>query len=89
MISAYFFLYGAGANGKSKFLEAILSIMADYGMQSIPEFLTVRNSEHHPTERADLFGKRFVATVELEGSVPKLLITKSADQIHLGSRIIQ
>jgi P4 family phage/plasmid primase-like protien len=61
-----FFLYGAGANGKSKFLEAILTITADYGMQSIPEFLTVRNSEHHPTERADLFGKRFVATVEIE-----------------------
>jgi putative DNA primase/helicase len=61
-----FFLYGGGANGKSKFLEAILSIMADYGMQAIPEFLTVRNSEHHPTERTDLFGKRFVATVEIE-----------------------
>jgi P4 family phage/plasmid primase-like protien len=61
-----FFLYGGGANGKSKFLEALLAAMADYGMQSIPEFLTVRNSEQHPTERADLFGKRFVATVEIE-----------------------
>jgi putative DNA primase/helicase len=61
-----FFLHGGGANGKSKFLESLLSITADYGMQAIPEFLTVRNNEQHPTERADLFGKRFVSTVELE-----------------------
>jgi putative DNA primase/helicase len=61
-----FFLHGSGANGKSVFLLTILSLMADYGMQSIPELLMVRNNEQHPTERADLFGKRFVATVEVE-----------------------
>jgi putative DNA primase/helicase len=80
-----FFLYCAGANGKSKFLEAILSIMADYGMQSIPEFLTVRNSEHHPTERADLFGKRFVATVELEQG--KALAEALVKQLTGGEKI--
>ena len=80
-----FFLYGGGANGKSKFLEAILTIMADYGMQSIPEFLTMRNSEQHPTERTDLFGKRFVATVEIEEG--KALAEALVKQLTGGEKI--
>jgi putative DNA primase/helicase len=80
-----FFLYGGGANGKSKFLEAILAIMADYGMQSVPEFLTMRNSEQHPTERTDLFGKRFVATVEIEQG--KALAEALVKQLTGGEKI--
>jgi putative DNA primase/helicase len=80
-----FFLHGGGSNGKSKFLEAILALMADYGMQSIPEFLTVRNNEQHPTERADLFGKRFVATVEVESG--KALAEALVKQLTGGERI--
>jgi P4 family phage/plasmid primase-like protien len=80
-----FFLYGGGANGKSKLLEAILSIMADYGMQAIPEFLTVRHNEQHPTERTDLFGKRFVATVEIEQG--KALAEALVKQLTGGEKI--
>jgi putative DNA primase/helicase len=60
------FFYGRGANGKSTFLGAILALLGDYGMQAVPELLMTKRNESHPTERADLFGKRFVATIETE-----------------------
>jgi putative DNA primase/helicase len=80
-----FFLHGSGANGKSVFLLTLLSLMADYGMQSIPELLMVRSNEQHPTERADLFGKRFVATVEVESG--KALAETLVKQLTGGDRI--
>jgi P4 family phage/plasmid primase-like protien len=60
------FLHGAGANGKSTFLGAIRAMMGDYGMQAVSELLMQRVNEQHPTERADLFGRRFVATIETD-----------------------
>ena len=60
------FFHGAGANGKSTFLGAILALFGDYGMQSVSELLMERRHDAHPTERADLFGKRFVCTIETE-----------------------
>lgn len=60
------FFYGTGANGKSTFLGAILAMLGDYAMQAVSELLMVKSHEAHPTERADLFGKRFVATIETE-----------------------
>lgn len=61
-----FFLHGPGANGKSVFLLTLLSLLGDYAMQAIAELLMVRVSEQHPTERADLFGRRFMVTTEVE-----------------------
>jgi putative DNA primase/helicase len=61
-----FFLYGPGQNGKSTFLSTIRAMMSSYGMQAMPELLMARAHEQHPTERADLFRTRFVATVEVE-----------------------
>jgi putative DNA primase/helicase len=63
---ALFFLYGTGANGKSTFLLALLAMLGDYGIQAVSELLMQRASEQHPTERADLFGRRFVATIETD-----------------------
>jgi putative DNA primase/helicase len=61
------FLYGDGANGKTTFCETILKLMGpDYGMKAAPDLLMAKRSESHPTERADLFGKRFVACIETE-----------------------
>jgi putative DNA primase/helicase len=60
------FLYGCGANGKSTFLGAILALLGDYAMQAVSDLLMAKNHEAHPTERADLFGKRFVCTIETE-----------------------
>ncbi len=60
-------LFGEGANGKSTFLNAIMGILGDlYAMQAVPELVMARQSEAHPTERADLFGRRVVACVETE-----------------------
>src|SRR5262249_26561535 len=60
------FLYGTGCNGKSTFVGTIRDLMGDYGAQLVAELLMVKTHEAHPTERADLFGKRFVATIETE-----------------------
>lgn len=60
-----FFPYGGGANGKSTFLKAILSMLGrDYAKQAAPELLTV-GQDRHPTELADLAGVRFVASIEV------------------------
>jgi putative DNA primase/helicase len=80
-----FFLYGSGQNGKSTFLGVILALLAAYAMQTIPELLMVRSHEQHPTERADLFGKRFVATIEVESG--KYLAEALVKQLTGGDRI--
>lgn len=61
-----FFLYGDGANGKSTFLGAVQHVMGDYALQAVSDLLLAKQREQHPTERADLFGRRFVATIELD-----------------------
>lgn len=61
------FLYGDGANGKSTFAEVLLTLMGrDYAMKAPPDLLLAKKRESHPTERADLYGKRFVACIETE-----------------------
>lgn len=61
------FLYGIGANGKTTLVETILKLLGpDYAMKAPPDLLMAKRGETHPTERADLFGKRLVACVETE-----------------------
>jgi putative DNA primase/helicase len=59
-------LYGKGSNGKSTILNVLMNILGtDYAMKAMPELLMVRRGgEAHPTERADLFGKRLVVAIE-------------------------
>jgi len=59
-------LYGAGRNGKSTFLNTLLAVMGDYGMQAMPDLLMAKYNDRHPTELADLFGKRLVVSIESE-----------------------
>jgi putative DNA primase/helicase len=61
-----FFLHGSGANGKSTFLGTILHLLGDYGMQAPAELIMVRQGETHPTERADLCGRRMVYCIEVD-----------------------
>lgn len=59
--------YGTGANGKSTFLTALRNVIGgDYAAETAPDLLMTRYNTPHPTERADLAGKRFVTTVEVE-----------------------
>jgi len=57
--------WGAGSNGKSTVIGAAMDVMGtDYAMKAPHQMLMMRRGEHHPTELADLFGKRFIASVE-------------------------
>ncbi len=58
-------LYGTGANGKSTVLNALLEAAGEYGMQAAPDLLIAKRGAH-PTEIADLFGMRLVASIEVE-----------------------
>ena len=58
-------LFGTGANGKSTILNALLAAVGDYGMQAAPDLLVSKKGSH-PTEVADLFGMRLVASIEVE-----------------------
>jgi putative DNA primase/helicase len=60
------FLHGTGCNGKSTFLDTLRQLLGDYAIQAVSELLLVKAHDSHPTERADLFGKRFVATIETD-----------------------
>src|SRR5262249_61846591 len=60
------FLHGLGANGKTTFLLTILAMMGDYACQAVSDLLLQKKHESHPTERKDLFGRRFVATIETD-----------------------
>jgi putative DNA primase/helicase len=82
---ALWFLYGSGANGKSTLLMTLLAMMEDYGCQAISELLMQRANEQHPTERADLFGRRFVATIETDEG--KRLAESLMKQMTGGDRI--
>jgi len=61
-----FVLYGTGRNGKSTLLNTLLAVMGDYGVQAAPDLLMAKRGERHPTELADLFGKRLVVSIESE-----------------------
>ncbi len=61
-----FFLYGFGANGKSTFLGTLQAALGDYARQAAPQVLLASRYDRHPTEQADLFGARLVASVEVE-----------------------
>jgi putative DNA primase/helicase len=60
-----FFLHGEGSNGKSTLVSVVLHVMGDYASPAAPEILLSRHGERHPTEIADLFGKRLVTCVEV------------------------
>jgi putative DNA primase/helicase len=59
--------WGKGANGKSTLINVMLALLGpDYAMKAAEGLLLSKGRESHPTEKADLFGKRFVATSETD-----------------------
>lgn len=63
----FFILYGSGANGKSTFLNTILSLLGDYGIQTPTEtLLTKHGSSGNSNDIARLKGARFVSAVEAQ-----------------------
>jgi putative DNA primase/helicase len=59
--------HGSGANGKSTLLGIILKMLGgDYAIKAATDLLMVKRSEAHPTEKADLFGRRIAVCIETE-----------------------
>ncbi len=78
------FLYGLGANGKSTFVTTMLAMAGEYGQQAAPDLLVMKKGSH-PTELADLFGARLVASVEVEDG--RRLAESLIKQLTGGERI--
>lgn len=58
--------HGEGNNGKSVLLDTISAVMGDYAGEAPPDLVTVRKHPEHPTEIADLMGRRLVIASETE-----------------------
>jgi putative DNA primase/helicase len=57
--------WGNGSNGKTTLATAFLeTVGTDYAMKAPADLLLVARGERHPTELADLFGKRLVVASE-------------------------
>ncbi len=78
------FLCGPGANGKTTFINTLLATAGDYGQQAAPDLLLAKRGGH-PTEVADLFGARLVASVEVEDG--RRLAESLVKQLTGGDRI--
>lgn len=56
--------YGSGSNGKSVFLNILRKLLGTLALQAAPDLLMADRNRRHPTEQADLFGKRLVVCQE-------------------------
>ena len=61
----FFFLFGDGRNGKGTFVKALLWALGDYGMTLPPNLLIEKKFDSHPTELADLEGRRMAVGSEV------------------------
>ncbi|MFF4369400.1 phage/plasmid primase, P4 family [Streptomyces sp. NPDC001594] len=60
------FLHGLGKNGKSVLLEVLMMLLGDYADAAPPGFLMAKPFEGHPTELAELQGRRVIVCSELK-----------------------
>ncbi|MFE0198486.1 phage/plasmid primase, P4 family [[Kitasatospora] papulosa] len=60
------FAYGAGKNGKSVLLDVLMKLLGDYADAAPPGFLMARPFEGHPTDLAELHGRRVVVCSEVK-----------------------
>jgi len=56
--------HGSGSNGKSVFLNILRQLLGKLAWQAVPDLLLADRNRRHPTEQADLFGKRLVVCQE-------------------------
>lgn len=56
--------YGQGSNGKSTILDTVAEVLGDYAATGAPGLLVGNGKDRHPTEIADLFGRRMVTVHE-------------------------
>lgn len=58
--------HGEGSNGKSTLLDTVMSVLGGYSGKAAPDLIMARKNESHPTEVADLWGKRLVVASETD-----------------------
>ena len=58
--------WGTGGNGKSTTAKVVQTILDDYAGKAAPDLLAESRFERHPTEIADLYGKRVVFSIEMD-----------------------
>lgn len=63
---AMFYLYGSGSNGKSTWLKTIAGVMGEYALTAPLNMFMSTGNDRHPTEIAQLAGKRLVISTELD-----------------------
>jgi len=61
-----FFAHGQGSNGKSTLLDILMWMMGSYALKLPTSALMMSKNERHPTELAQLQGKRLAVSNELE-----------------------
>lgn len=60
-----FFCSGDGSNGKGTFLNTLVDVIGDYGMTLPGNMLIEKRTDSHPTELADLEGRRLAIGTEV------------------------
>lgn len=71
--------YGNGRNGKSTILDIISEVLCDYSGVAAPGLMMSSDKGRHPTEIADLFGRRMVTAHETgEGGILREDFVKQA-----------
>ncbi|MFE6520847.1 phage/plasmid primase, P4 family [Streptomyces sp. NPDC057794] len=60
------FLYGKGKNGKSVLLDVTMKLLGDYADAAPPGFLMAKPFEGHPTDLAELHGRRIYVCSEIK-----------------------
>ncbi|MFJ9041456.1 phage/plasmid primase, P4 family [Streptomyces sp. NPDC102406] len=60
------FLFGSGKNGKSVLLDVVMRLVGDYADAAPPGFLMARPFEGHPTDLAELHGRRVIVCSEVK-----------------------
>jgi putative DNA primase/helicase len=63
---ALFIFHGSGSNGKNVFLDTLTSLLGDYAGTAPPSLLMLKRNPEHPTELADLMGRRLVVASETD-----------------------
>ncbi|MEV5886616.1 phage/plasmid primase, P4 family [Streptomyces sp. NPDC052020] len=60
------FLFGSGKNGKSVLLDVLMKLLGDYADAAPPGFLMAKPYEGHPTDLAELHGRRVIVCSEVK-----------------------
>ncbi len=58
--------FGGGANAKTTNARVIMGVLGDYAIRAAPSLLIQKKYDSHPTELADLAGRRLAFSVEVD-----------------------